>query len=262
MSTAPVSSGSFDASSYWRERLASGERLAATGTRPFGPAYQRYLYRLKVAAIRRLLKPFRQQLQGARVLNVGCGWGYFEPVFAAMGARHVVGVDFVPETIDALRTSQPAFEYHCANVTEPWSEALQGKSFDLVTSIDVLYHVVDDHAFGRAIANLCAICRPDGGLLLWTDAPRRENNTDHPHCRYRSFLDYQPVFARYGVRPRTALPMYQIYDAYWSWSERAADHPRISYPLMYAFDRCFARFGRRAETNYAALAVRDVQKEL
>jgi SAM-dependent methyltransferase len=256
MSTAPVSSKSFDASSYWRRRLATGARLSATGTRPFGEPYQRYLYRLKVAAIRRLLKPFRHRLQGARVLNVGCGWGFFEPVFAAMGARHVVGVDFVPETIRELQARRPEFEYHCASVTEPWPEALAGRSFDLVTSIDVLYHVIDDLEFARAIENLCVLCRGDGGLMLWTEAPLRENTSEHPHCRYRSFLDYQPMFTRYGVHPRATLPVYQLYDAYWPWSERAADHPRFSYPLMYAFDRCFARFGRRVDTNYAALAVR------
>src|SRR6185295_4104446 len=79
----------FNASNYWVDRLQKLTALEATGTRPFGLCYQRYLYRLKEAAIERVLRPWRTRLRGARALNVGCGWGYFEPLLADFGAGKI-----------------------------------------------------------------------------------------------------------------------------------------------------------------------------
>ncbi len=247
--------------SYWSNRLKEGSRLAATGTRPFGEEYQRYLYRLKERSITRILRPYRDRIQDGRVLNVGCGWGYFEPMFKRMGAREVVGVDFVDETIRELKATRPEFEYHRANISEPWPVALQGRTFDLVTSIDVLYHIVHPESFTHALRNLCGACDPDGGLLMWSDAPQRKNSEAHPHCRYRTRQDYQPELERHGFIVRETMPMYHLFDNYWSWSEFAADHPRLCYPLMYTFDCFFARWGGRPDSNVLTLASRVAVEE-
>jgi len=249
-------SKSFEPSRYWNSRLAEGIRLAATGTRPFGEYYQRYLYRLKDAAFRKLLKPYQHRLKGARVLNVGCGWGYFEPLFKELGAAEVTGVDFVSETIAELSRTRHEYEYIYANITKELPDVLKGRTFDLVTCIDVIYHIVDDDDFYQALRNMCELCDPHEGIFLWTDAPRRVNNSSHPHCRYHSFVDYQPVFERYGLQARATRSMYHLYDKYWSWSERVSKYPRVTYPLMYAFDRCVAGWGWRVDANVAALAVR------
>jgi len=250
------SAASFEARSYWAGRLGEDPELTATGTRPFGVEYQHWLYRLKEAAIGRLLRGQGVRVAGATVLNVGCGHGYFERLFARHGARHVVGADFVASAVEALRRRQGEFEYHTADITKPLPECLEGRTFDVVTAIDVLYHIVDDAAFERAVRNLCSLCRPNGGVLLWTDAPRRDYDERNPHCRYRDASAYADVFVEYGLVQRAATPMYSLFDVYHRWSEAFARRPRVWYPLMYGFDRLFARFGWRATTNYAAIATR------
>ena len=222
----------FDAATFWDHRLGEGSHLEATGTHPFSEEYQRYLYGLKEVAIRRLLKPWAARLRGARVLNVGCGWGYFEPFFEACGASEVVGVDFVGDTIAQLRTSRPQYTYLKADISEPLPEALAGRSFDVVTAFDLLYHIVEPARFDRAITNLCSLCRRDGGLLLWTDAPARPYDTAHPHCRYRHWSAYRNVFGQLGVKQRAALPMYCCFDTYNRWTERMGRYPSVAYPAM------------------------------
>ena len=246
----------FDASTYWQERLGESPSLSTTGTRPFGEDYQRYLYRLKEVALRRLLRPCRDRLVGGCVLNVGCGWGHFEPFFANLGADRVTGVDFVESAITTLQARRPQFEYLTVDMTQPLPASLANRSFDVVTAMDVLYHIVDEDAFRVAVNNLCSLCRP-GGLLIWTDAPHRPHDPEHPHCRYRAWSAYQDLFADHGLEFRSSAPMYGLFDAYWPWSERAADHPRLFYPLMYAWDRLIARFGWRRTANHLAIARRE-----
>jgi len=246
----------FDPAAYWRERLVSLPSLAATGTRPFGLEYQPYLYRLKEAALRRALRGERRMLSGASVLNVGCGWGYFEPVFASWGARQVMGVDFVPESVASLRESRPEFEYAWADISQQISGELANRQFDVVSAIDMLYHIVDDAAFDQAVQNLCTLCRPNGGLLIWTDAPNRSHDPNHPHCRYRPWSAYERIFAAYGVRMLRATPMYCLFDHYWRWSELAARYSGWTYPAMYAIDRVVAPFGLRRSANWCAIAIR------
>lgn len=245
----------FVPSTYWGGRLHERSPLEATGTRPFCARYQQYLYRLKEAAIMRVLRPVRARVRGASVLNVGCGWGYFEPFFARLGAAEVAGADFVASAIEQLKARRPEFEYHCADLTGELPESLRERRFDLVTALDVLYHIVDDAAFERALANLCTLCRP-GGLFLWTDAPYRRNDPTQPHCRYRDLGAYRRVFERHGVEPMRSAPMYHLYDQYAWYSEGAARHPRVWYSLMYTFDRAMAPLGLRRSTNYCALGIR------
>jgi len=256
MSSTPHASTSFDACSYWNNRLQDRPPLSATGTRPFDENYQRYLYRLKKIAIHRLLKPWQFKLHGGRVLNVGCGWGYFEPVFAEYGATDIMGIDFVESSIRELQLKQPQFEYHQVDITQPLPDHLHRRTFDCVTAIDMLYHIVDHEKFNRALGNLCSLCNPNGGLLLWTDAPNRRHNPNQPHCRYRNFDIYKGIFKQFGITMKNSVPMYCLYDVYNRWSEFWARHPRIMNPLTYTFDRMFAAYGWRSSTNYCALAVR------
>jgi len=248
----------FGAADYWACRLGEGALLEATGTRPFSEAYQRYLYRLKELAILRLLRPLRSRLRGARVLNVGCGWGHFEPFFDDVcSAVEVVGIDFVDDAIAQLRTSRPQYTYLKVDISEPLPEALAGRSFDVVTAIDVLYHIVEPARFDTAIANLCSLCRPDGGVLLWTDAPSRRYDPAHPHCRYRDWSVYGNVLEQFGLTQRAVEPMYCCFDTYNRWTEWLGRYPSVTYPAMYAFDRFFARWNLRRTTNHCALAVRN-----
>ncbi len=252
----------FDASRYWSKRLHRSASLEATGTLPFDGRYQQWLYRLKEAAIRRVLRPWRDGLRGVSVLNVGCGGGYFEPFFAACGASRLMGVDFVASAVERLQADRPEFEYAVADLTQPLPASLAGRSFDLVTAIDVLYHVVDDRRFTRALANLCSLCRPDGGLLLWTDAPGRAAERGATHCRYRDRSAYDNILADHGLSIARTTPMYCCFDVYTSWSERLARHPRFTYPAMYAFDRLFAARGWRSTSNHCLVAVRGQAEEV
>lgn len=105
------------------------------------------------------LKP----LKGKRAIDVGCGAGLLAEPLARMGAS-VTGLDAAPENIAAARSHAEkqglAIDYRAVA-----AETLTGEQYDLVTSMEVIEHVIDPGAF---IAALAALLAPGGLMILST----------------------------------------------------------------------------------------------
>ncbi len=92
---------------------------------------------------------------GKSALDVGCGAGLLAEPLARLGAK-VTAIDAAPELIAAARAHAAgaglAIDYRAIGV-----EALDGQ-YDLVTSMEVIEHVADPHAF-VAVARRAARAR-------------------------------------------------------------------------------------------------------
>lgn len=99
-------------------------------------------------------------LAGKRALDVGCGAGLLAEPLARLGGV-VTGIDAAAELIDAARAHAAltglAIDYRAGGI-----ETVAGERFDLVTSLEVIEHVVDTPAFVSGLAGALA----EGGLLV------------------------------------------------------------------------------------------------
>ena len=97
-------------------------------------------------------------LTGRRALDMGCGAGLLAEPLARLGAA-VTGVDASAEVIAVARAHAGtlAIGYRVGGV-----EAVAGEQFDLVTSLEVIEHVVDPGVFVHALAAALAT----GGLMV------------------------------------------------------------------------------------------------
>ncbi len=104
----------------------------------------------------------RRPLAGKRAADVGCGAGLLAEPLARLGAD-VTGVDPAPENIAAARIhaegQELAIDYRVGSV-----EVLDGP-YQLITSLEVIEHVTDPHAF---VAGLGRVLAADGLLILST----------------------------------------------------------------------------------------------
>lgn len=101
----------------------------------------------------------RTPLEGKSALDVGCGAGLLAEPLARLGAK-VTGIDASPEVVAVARDHASAMgleiDYRVGDVQE-----LEGQ-FDLITSMEVIEHVVDPAAFVKALAQRLAT----NGLLV------------------------------------------------------------------------------------------------
>jgi 2-polyprenyl-6-hydroxyphenyl methylase / 3-demethylubiquinone-9 3-methyltransferase len=104
----------------------------------------------------------RTPLTGKRAADVGCGAGLLAEPLARLGAE-VTGIDAAPENIAAARLHAEgqglAIDYRVGSV-----EALVGH-YDLITSLEVVEHVMEPRAF---IGGLAEALAPHGLLILST----------------------------------------------------------------------------------------------
>jgi SAM-dependent methyltransferase len=101
-------------------------------------------------------------LDGARILDVGCGLGLYVQRFRAFSTE-VHGIDIDPEKVREASQSLP-------NIQEGSAQALPypNESFDLVLSHEVLEHVPDDV---QAVHEAYRVLRRGGHLVVF--APNR-----------------------------------------------------------------------------------------
>lgn len=129
---------------------------------PQGP--QKALHALNPARLGYVAQ--RTALQGARVLDVGCGAGLLSEAMAGEGAQ-VTALDLAPELVKVARLhgleSGIKVDYRLQSV-ESLAEEMPAQ-FDAITCMEMLEHVPDPGSIIRACT---ALLRPGGRLFLST----------------------------------------------------------------------------------------------
>lgn len=241
----------FDNIGYWRKRIGQCPTLQGTGTSGLPPAWQAWLYRGKGRAYRRLLGRNRVAIAGRRILDFGCGTGYFEDFWEGMGSSQTYGIDIVPEVIERLAREHPDRRYVCADIVRDTPDLTALKP-DMITAIDVLYHLVDDDVLVRTLAPLVALL-PPGGHVLFTDA-LHEHAASASHVRFRSFNQWRQIMAVLGLEFVDREPVFALNNRPSAWARR---FPSLCGALQHYADLPVLRTMPRLANNWALLARRN-----
>lgn len=197
---------------YWsRLHDATPGQLSAVGHPALGEGFNREAYGLRLAAAERLL---RRCLSAGpdSVLEGAVGVGAYATLWRRLGVTRWVGVDISRAAVQRLRREHPGHGFVDGDLAEEaWTVGLDGEGFDLVTAVDVLFHLVDDAAFGRALENLCRVSAP-GGALLVSDVFAPKASRSAPHVRHRPLEAYEAILQRHGLALTGREPVFAILD--------------------------------------------------
>ncbi len=98
----------------------------------------------------------------ASFADVGCSNGYVTAILQErLRPARTVGFDHVEELLERGRREHPAIEFRSINLNRPLPAGHD--TFELVTCFETLEHV---GRLEQAIANLLALTRPEGTLLI------------------------------------------------------------------------------------------------
>jgi len=185
---------------FWNSR-ASSEKT--TGYSDYSVAFFDQLMRLKV--IERVLDEYiALDLKKATVLDFGCGKGDFVSYFSDKVA-FVVGYDISQEILELAREN-------CANI----SNVLLTNSlneidleFDVVLSVTVMQHILDDNELSSVLSVLSTKCKQNAVVAaLETLECNGFDLPALPHLKVRKLEDLAALFERSDFRIVSVRPFY------------------------------------------------------
>jgi 2-polyprenyl-3-methyl-5-hydroxy-6-metoxy-1,4-benzoquinol methylase len=137
----------------------------------------------------RLLERYCGSLSGKKVLDVGCGNGYFLSVLKETGAR-CAGSEF----------SEKLRKYTVEKTGVPvYGESLEefpDKDFDIITIFDVIEHIENPVPFISAALNLL---KPGGHILIYT--PNFDSFSIRVMKEYSSIVDPKEHLVLFSYKP-------------------------------------------------------------
>jgi SAM-dependent methyltransferase len=232
-----------DPAGYWEERLTRHFDLCGVGYATLGPIYNAELYQARVRALLRALAASGSRLTDQRVLEIGCGTGFYTELCRQQGVASYVGVDLTAISVNSLRTRYPAWQFVQADVGAD-DFPLEGP-FDVVLLADVLFHIVDPLRFQRALDHVAGCLRPGGHVIL-SDVLSIASVQSAAHVSLRSHTEYTRVLASCGLDVQWTEPIFGIL------------HPPASVPGTSAAWRAYARLWRHGLSRVAGRSWFDV----
>lgn len=155
----------FDPQAYWSERLDRTYTLGGVGWLGLGEAFNRWMYRVRRQVFLRTAKRTLSHPAGAKVLDVGSGTGFYIERWHELGAGTVSGADLTDVAVQRLSERFPGDTFTQFDLTrEP--DGLPTDHFDAISAMDVLFHIVDDGGYEKAVENVHALLRPGGAFIF------------------------------------------------------------------------------------------------
>jgi SAM-dependent methyltransferase len=134
-----------------------------------------------------------EQVEPARVVDVGCGQGHWGAAFSELGAE-VLGVD-------GAYVAEPRINFFAHDLEHPLPEL---GSFDLAVSLEVAEHLSAQRAPGF-VSDLCSLAP----TVLFSAAIPHQTGAGHIHLRWQSY--WADLFADNGYKVSTSL-RWKVWD--------------------------------------------------
>lgn len=199
-----MTAAGFDYKQYWNRRLTDAFGLESVGYIGLGKNFNRWMYAIRKASFQRIVRTLRIDFLNARVLDVGSGTGFYVAQWRNLGVEDITGLDISSQAVKNLRKQFPAHMFLEADITE---DQLPSGQYDVISCMDVLFHIVDDNRFAAVINNL-SVALNKGGRLIITDNFLRTREKRLLHHVSRPLRVYEDILAQSNLKIVTRKPVF------------------------------------------------------
>lgn len=206
MSGGVVRKISFDPQTYWMQRSDGESGLAAVGHRSFGVEHNRYIYQRRTEVLQEYLEKTNCDPRNLRVLDIGCGSGYYTEFWREMGVKDYMGIDVSRSVVARLEERYPDMKFVCGDISKEQVVDVIAQRFNFITLFDVLYHIVSDQAARAALCNVGRMLEVGGVCVVFDQLSKRSFSiTEHVRYRAEKLFLYMADSAGLAIRERRRL---------------------------------------------------------
>lgn len=253
---------------YWESRLSAGEGLSTVGHQALGEPFNAWAYRARGRAFRKVVRPHIGPSGPGRVLDVGSGTGFYIERWRELGAKSITGSDVTEVAVSRLERRYPDHEFLRLDLGAPLDQG-RARGFDVVSAMDVLFHLTDDEPYRRAFRNLYAMLEP-GGLLVFSDFFSRGETRRGRRWIMRSEAETESAMRAAGLELLDRRPLLYLMNApahpgrahELAWRRLTGAlraRPRagaVLGPAIYPLERALATLARRGPSTQIAVCRR------
>jgi len=189
---------------YWENRLKRELNLGVIGHIKLGLEYNEWLYKARVRALNKLIREQGISVNGKTVLDIGVGSGFYINFWKNKGAIQITGIDITETSVSTLSRKYPQYKFIKADIG---SDLDLDEKFDIITAFDVLFHIVDENAFEKAIANIRMLCH-DKSYILISDGFLSGMKKLSFHENYRTLSQYADILAKNNLKILAIYPIF------------------------------------------------------
>lgn len=141
----------YDALRYWHDRFSKhGVSLRGAGDEGLSLRENKEMYENASKVFVDLCRKEHVNFNELRVLEIGCGTGFYTNVLHGLGVRNYLGIDITDVLFPDLKREFPQFRFLKRDITTKMIE----ESFDLIIMIDVIEHIVSEAKLDFAMENV------------------------------------------------------------------------------------------------------------
>jgi SAM-dependent methyltransferase len=188
-----------EAVDYWERRHRAEGELRSGGDVGLDEAANQIFYYTRLGRLLEIIGDRNSVGEPLFLLDAGCGKGLFARALVDCGFA-VDGIDTSPTAIEFARANGPG-RYEVSSLADWRSPSL----YDVVYSVDVLFHLVDDDDWRASLDNLASLVRI-GGKLVITDEYNVVRRQAGNYIVHRAFTEYVEALAERGLSLREFRP--------------------------------------------------------
>ena len=180
----------YEAEKYWKSRLSRfGMELRGVGYATESENINLWMYRRAVKAFLSLVKREGVHLADSRLLDIGCGQGFYTQLLLDAGVKDYTGVDITDILFNRLISKYPKYRFIKEDIS---TQCIKGE-FDLILMIDITQHIVNDDKFAFAMRNVKSSLAK-GGHIIVTSYLAKEARKISFSNKARTMENYKNIF--------------------------------------------------------------------
>lgn len=183
----------YDPAAFWEDRhIQFGFDIRGVGNIDLTVEENERMYREAKAVMYSVWDRESIDCQQVRLLDIGCGQGFYAEAFRERGGRRYLGIDIADALLPALRRRYPQFDFLKLDVC---SQEIPGE-FGVILMIDVTQHILDENKFQAAMLNVRSHLAYSSVFVV-TSSLARERARRGLHVVDRPLSAYQDAFPGY-----------------------------------------------------------------
>lgn len=154
----------FSTKEYWENRLQKNFTLQGVGYFGLGINYNNALYEVRKFVFHKVMKSLNIDFHSKNVMDIGSGTGFYIDRWKELNVKSITGTDIAEVAVKNLSKKYPGLIFKQLDIGDELNEIKP--SYDIISAFDVLFHLVEDERFERAIKNIHGLLHKNGYFII------------------------------------------------------------------------------------------------